>query len=1134
MGVSLQIYRVRIGTYTHAVRVKTAKEQTDAVINKFEFKWSFNFKIVTAILLLSLLGPFCTLWLPWTSTHPSSWTSQCLQLPSCKPSTQFLAAPPARSNCTPTSYFHLRQPNSWLTARVRNSLMRAKNGNRSARGRGIKLIAWNKGSSYLQNKHHEIEHIIAAEKPHILGLSEANLKKDTDLSLVQHAEYTLHTAPTIDNPQLGIARMVVYTHSSLVVKRRHDLEDQSLSAVWLELGMPRQKKIIVGNIYREWQYMGQASSNSSGSIADQLQRWLVLIEMWEKVLNEGKEVMVLGDINLDFLKWNKGNLPANDSSIRLKQLNELVFNRIFPHGVKQLVTTPTRLSAVGSPSGLDHIYTNRSDKCSEVQAEIQGGSDHKLIKITRFSKVSIRKARYVKKRSFKNFCPNQFCEAVKQISWYELYMCDSPSKAADILTKELSNILDRLAPVRTIQVRTKYAAWLSDASKIVLQERNEAQKRAAESKDPDDWRAYRNLRNTATARLRAEKREWEKQKLDGAKQNPATIWRSVKSWLSWGNTGPPSKLYSGGEMLTSPYRVSGAMNSFFINKVRLLREKIPEARHDPLNKLRESMKNRSCSFSIHPVFPSDVEEIIKDLKNSKSTGVDYIDTWVIKLVAKDILPAITHIVNLSILHSEFPTSWKLSKVVPLLKKGDPLEPKNYRPVALLPIFSKILEKAIFLQLVKYLDTNCLFHSNHHGSRRNHNTATALVQMYDKWLEEVEEGKMVGVMMVDLSAAFDMVDHKLLLAKLELFGLDDNALNWVRSYLSQRSQSVCVDGCLSPPLPVVCGVPQGSILGPLFYVLFTSDIPDLVHSHPVDYQVPQPYCSECGSTVCYVDDCTYSLGGSDPAALSESLSIQYHRISEYMAANKLVINAEKTHLIVMGTKATAGNRCEVALQAGDHTIRPTHSEKLLGGYISENLKWREHLLDSDQSLVRQLTSRINGLVKVGTNADFSTRLLVANGIFASKLCYLIQLWGGTEAYLLSHLQILQNRAARAVTGKSWFTPTRQLLKECRWLSVCQLVFYQTVLHVHKIILTGKPDNIRGKLITEHPYQTRLASGGGLRLENEGGGRSGLRQKGFLYRGTQSYNSIPSSIRKIRNLKTFKHKLKQWVRMNIPLG
>ena len=198
----------------------------------------------------------------------------------------------------------------------------------------------------------------------------------------------------------------------------------------------------------------------------------------------------------------------------------------------------------------------------------------------------------------------------------------------------------------------------------------------------------------------------------------------------------------------------------------------------------------------------------------------------------------------------------------------------------------------------------------------------------------------------------------------------------------------------------------------------------------------------------------------------------------MAANKLVINAEKTHLIVIGTKATASRRDEVALRAGDHTIRPTNSEKLLGGCIAENLKWREHLLDSKQSLVRQLTSCINGLVKVGRHASLPTKLMVANGIFLSKLCYLIQLWGGTEAYLLSHLQKLQNRAARAVTGKSWFTPTRQLLKECKWLSVCQLVFYQIVLHVHKVVLNGKPHNIRKKFITEHLPDKQVGEASGL--------------------------------------------------------
>ena len=470
--------------------------------------------------------------------------------------------------------------------------MKALNGNRAQRGRGIKMKAWNKGSSHLQNKHHEIETIIAANKPHILGLSEANLKKEIDLSLVQHADYTLHTAPTLSNPQLGLARMVVYTHSSLVVKRRHDLENDLLSAVWLELGMPRQKKILVCNVYREWQHMGQGPTNTTGSIAEQLQRWLLFIEAWDKALQEGKEVMVLGDINLDFLMWNKSNLPARDSSVRLKKLNELLFDRIFPKGVSQLVTTPTRLSPVDPPSGLDHIYTNRPDKCSEVQAEVHGGSDHKLLKITRFSKAEVRSARYVRKRCYKNFCPAQFCEEVKELSWYELYMCDSPGTAADILTKKLSNILDKFAPIRTIQVHTRYAAWLSSASKELIIERNEAQKKAAQRRDPDDWRAYKNLRNTVTARLRSEKKDWAKQKLDGASHNPETIWKNVKSWLSWGNSGPPSKLFTGGALLTSPYRVSGAMNDYFINKVRLLNERIPDSVDDPLKKLRESMRTR--------------------------------------------------------------------------------------------------------------------------------------------------------------------------------------------------------------------------------------------------------------------------------------------------------------------------------------------------------------------------------------------------------------------------------------------------------------------------------------------------------------------------------------------------------------
>jgi hypothetical protein len=270
-------------------------------------------------------------------------------------------------------------------------------------------------------------------------------------------------------------------------------------------------------------------------------------------------------------------------------------------------------------------------------------------------------------------------------------------------------------------------------------------------------------------------------------------------------------------------------------------------------------------------------------------------------------------------------------------------------------------------------------------------------MYDGWVEEVDDGNLVGVMMVDLSAAFDMVDHGILLKKLELFGLDEMALHWMKSYLSGCSQSVFVDGCLSPPLNVECGVPQGSILGPLLYILFTNDIPDLVHSHPISYKDPACYCHQCHHTgdSSYAYDSNFSVGHSDPAVLSRTLSSQYEQISKYMEANRLVINDDKTHLVVLGTRCMAAKRNLVTIQAGIHTIMPTKTEKLLGCEVSEDLKWRQHILSSDQSSIRQLTSRINGLCMVSSRADFSTRLMVANGIVMSKICYLIQLWGAVK-------------------------------------------------------------------------------------------------------------------------------------------
>ena len=458
-----------------------------------------------------------------------------------------------------------------------------------------------------------------------------------------------------------------------------------------------------------------------------------------------------------------------------------------------------------------------------------------MIKFTRFSKSFKQNPRYVRKRCFKNFDGQQFRDQLGASGLEDVLLCTDANQAAELLTGKLNTILDKMAPIRTIQTHSRYAPWLGEETKKLKEERDRAQERASQSDSPDDWRFFRSLRNQVTARSRTDKKEWEKQKLDHTKNSPSDMWKRVKGWLGWGGGGPPTQLFSDGYVVTSPACLGTAMNKFFVDKIKRLRASIPRVFSDPLARMKEAMLNRECSFKISPVNEEDVLKMIKNLKNSTATGVDDIDTKTVKLVADLLVPPLTHVINLSISTSTFPEIWKFAKVIPLLKSmsSDPLLPKSYRPVALLPILSKVMEKAVFNQLVSYLEENKLIHPNLHGSRAGHNTSTALIQMYDNWVEEVEDGKMVGVLICDQSAAFDLCDHPLLVEKLRLMGLEETALSWVWSYLSGRQQSCYVDGHLSAPLSLFqCGVPQGSIGGPLLWLCFPCDQPDVILDPPL--------------------------------------------------------------------------------------------------------------------------------------------------------------------------------------------------------------------------------------------------------------------------------------------------------------
>ena len=246
------------------------------------------------------------------------------------------------------------------------------------------------------------------------------------------------------------------------------------------------------------------------------------------------------------------------------------------------------------------------------------------------------------------------------------------------------------------------------------------------------------------------------------------------------------------------------------------------------------------------------------------------------------------------------------------------------------------------------------------------------------------------------------------------------------------------------------------------------------------------CPECGNLCCYADDSTFSYSSTSIATISAKVTEQYSVISEFMSNNMLKLNGDKTHLMLLATENAWRSKLDdnsITLNTGQEIIHTSKTEQLLGGLIQQNLKWSEHILLHKDSLIRKLGTRLNALKQIGRFADFKTRKMFANGLFMSKLIYLIPLWGGCEKLLIRALQIVQNKAARVVTRLGIFTPVKTLLRQCGWLSVHQLVYFHTVVLLFKTLERKSPEYLFSMTGSEYNYNTRAEDAGKLRLVPE---------------------------------------------------
>ena len=827
----------------------------------------------------------------------------------------------------------------------------------------------------IKNKMSEVKKIIAENKPHILGCSETEMKntfQPNQLSDFKVPGYELLLPRSWELH--AYARIVVYVKKSLSFTRLNELEDDNLQTVWIKCGFKNTKPGYFCQGYREHK------SNIGASINDQQEKLDIFLQQWENAISHGNaaepnDIFVLCDMNLDSLmdRWKK-------SDYHLYSLSQQVLSFCNANNLDQLVKTVTRVqfnSVTGRThtSCIDHIYTNVSHKCSPPQVVSFGDSDHDLVGFTRLSKPPPEVARTIRLRSYKFFDKDQFLSDIAEIDWLEVLTCPDVELAAELFTNRFRSVLDMHAPWIVFQHRKFYKPWISQQTIQLMNERDELKRKAinlsnqnsslvATEEQVEAWHKFKSLRNRINNSKKNEAYLYKKQVFEDCKSDSKQTWKSVKKFMDWKDSGSPKQIVVDNVVYKKAADVAMLLNEFFVSKINSLRSRF---QNQPLNLVgcKKAMNRKRCSLSLSYVSVHKVEKYLKGIKPSKAIAVDGLDAFSLKLAAKLIAKPIHHIISLSLMQQRVPSLWKHSKIIPLHKKGDVLERKNYRPVSILPPISKVLERVIYEQLYTYFSSNKLFHQNVMGFRKDRSTLTATLQMYDRWVRGAGKGNISGVVLLDLSAAFDLVSRSILFKKLEVYGLDSDFINWIKCYLSERKQAVWVDHILSNWLDVDIGVPQGSILGPLLFIIFANDLPFIL-SCSLDQ---------------YADDSTLSCVKPSVAEINLELNANCQIVSEWMHANQLCLNADKTHLMLCGTSKKLINvNKEEIINVSMDGVQLTESgdctEKILGVHLQSNLKWSKHC----QELQAQLKTRLAGLCKLKNILNRQKRSVVAKSIF----------------------------------------------------------------------------------------------------------------------------------------------------------
>ena len=893
----------------------------------------------------------------------------------------------------------------------------------------------------LLNKQDHLKDLLRSCSPDVVLICESWLNSHTE-SLIDIPGYKLYNKNRIDRIGGGVGMLV---KKELRSRIRNDLyvETQHLEHIVVELKTDRKNLLLVSG-YRP-------PNTRVKTLLTEYKRLLIALKK-----NKHHELVLGLDHNLDLLKAHSH-----------KQTNEFLELNL-SHDLIPCITKPTRITHA-TATLIDNIFISPKLQHTMTPYILTDDiSDHlPIVAMLGNQKKSLRESKIVKTRDFSDQNIEKIKAELSELDWTDILTdldCnDSFNKFHQILCKAI----DKHAPETQRKISYQKLArdpWITKGIINSLTKQKRLYREQLQNKSDVSTRNYRQYRNLLQSVMRKSRNTYLHNKCREFKQDSRKLWQLVNKLIGKSNNKSDSidSLRIENILKYDPSSITNGLCDFFSQIGEKYANQI-ESTEPSIEHYIGQIPQNSNSMFMAPTTGTKIKEIIQSLPHKTSSGYDRISNVLLKNLNETIVLPLSIIFNKSLEEGTFPDQMKFADVMPLFKAKDRTECTNYRPISLLLTLSKLLEKVVYRRTYKFLETHNQLFVSQYGFREGHSCENAISELISQALKGKQEGMYTLALFLDLSKAFDSLEHNVLLKKLERYGIRGKTNEWFASYLPNRKMRVkCTVSSTgkqecSNYQKVNYGTPQGSCLGPLIFIIFTNDL--------------HKQMTSCSSLL-FADDTTLYMTHRNLRYLKWCIEEDMKRLIKWFKSNKLTLNLDKTVCILFQKN---GIRESIEIDLDSIKIRNDKLVKFLGMWLDEYITWHAHI----QKLILKMTRNTN-LLKHGQNMmPKETKKLIYHAHLGSHLQYGIMLWGNSvpEEQLLK-MQKIQNKCIKYITGIKSITEEQnkdlKILKIKDTIHMANLKFGYKLLHKllpKKVAEASTHDSKRNNLMPSHGYNTR---------------------------------------------------------------